>query len=140
MNELLDVGNGNWSVGETAMNKGSSRSHSILTVYLKIVEQDSVREAKISLVDLAGSEKTKKTQAKGIRLLEGTKINLSLSALGNVINALTNKKISFVPYRESKLTQLLADSLGGNTKTLMIANVSPSDFNFEETLSTLRYA
>ena len=122
------------------MNKGSSRSHSILTVYLKIVEQDSVREAKISLVDLAGSEKTKKTQAKGIRLLEGTKINLSLSALGNVINALTNKKISFVPYRESKLTQLLADSLGGNTKTLMIANVSPSDFNFEETLSTLRYA
>lgn len=122
------------------MNKGSSRSHSILTVYLKIVGEGSIREAKISLVDLAGSEKAKKTQAKGLRLLEGTKINLSLSALGNVINALTNKKTSFIPYRESKLTQLLADSLGGNTKTLMIANVSPSDFNFEETLSTLRYA
>lgn len=87
------------------MNKGSSRSHSILTVYLKATGQDGGKiESKISLVDLAGSEKAKKTQAKGLRLLEGTKINLSLSALGNVINALTNRKTSFVPYRESKLT------------------------------------
>ena len=94
----------------------------------------------MSLVDLAGSEKTKKTQATGQRLIEGTKINQSLSVLGNVIKALVDGKAKFVPYRDSKLTRLLQDSLGGNTKTLMIAAVSPAFSNFDESLSTLRYA
>ena len=94
----------------------------------------------MNLVDLAGSERQSKTQAEGIRLKEATKINLSLSALGNVISALVDAKSSHIPYRDSKLTRLLQDSLGGNTKTVMIAAISPSDFNYDETLSTLRYA
>jgi len=89
---------------------------------------------------LAGSERQSKTQATGDRLKEATKINLSLSALGNVISALVEGKINHIPYRDSKLTRLLQDSLGGNTKTLMIAAISPADFNFDETLTTLRYA
>ena len=94
-------------------------------------------------VDLAGSERQGKTQAEGVRLKEATKINLSLSALGNVIEALVanaSGKTRHIPYRDSKLTRLLSDSLGGNTKTIMIAAVSPADYNFDETLSTLRYA
>lgn len=89
---------------------------------------------------MAGSERQSKTQATGDRLKEATKINLSLSALGNVISALVEGKTNHIPYRDSKLTRLLQDSLGGNTKTLMIAAISPADFNFDETLTTLRYA
>jgi hypothetical protein len=91
-------------------------------------------------VDLAGSERQSKTKAEGQRLKEAVKINLSLSALGNVISALVDSKSGHIPYRDSKLTRLLQDSLGGNTKTVMIAALSPSDNNYEETLSTLRYA
>jgi len=92
------------------------------------------------LVDLAGSERQAKTKATGARLLEATKINLSLSALGNVISALVDGKTGHIPYRDSKLTRLLQDSLGGNTKTVMVAAISPADYNCDETLSTLRYA
>lgn len=92
------------------------------------------------MVDLAGSERQSKTQAKGDRLKEATKINLSLSSLCHVISALTDPKATHIPYRDSKLTRLLQDSLGGNTKTVMIANVGPADYNYEETMNTLRYA
>jgi hypothetical protein len=95
---------------------------------------------KLNLVDLAGSERLSKTGATGERLKEATKINLSLSALGNCISALVDGKSFHIPYRDSKLTRLLQDSLGGNSKTLMIATLSPASYNFEETLSTLRYA
>lgn len=91
-------------------------------------------------MDLAGSERISKTGVSGDRLKEAQKINLSLSALGNVISALVDGKSQHIPYRDSKLTRLLQDSLGGNTKTVMIANCSPADYNFDETLSTLRYA
>ncbi|CAD7961351.1 unnamed protein product [Amoebophrya sp. A25] len=92
------------------------------------------------MVDLAGSERQSKTGATGDRLKEATKINLSLSALGNVISSLVDGHSSHIPYRDSKLTRLLQDSLGGNTKTMMVANCGPADYNYEETLSTLRYA
>ena len=92
------------------------------------------------MVDLAGSERQGKTGSTGIRLKEATKINLSLSTLGNVISSLVDGKSTHVPYRDSKLTRLLEDSLGGNTKTVMVANIGPADYNFEETMSTLRYA
>ena len=91
-------------------------------------------------MDLAGSERQSKTGATGERLKEATKINLSLSALGNVISALVDGRCRHIPYRDSKLTRLLQDSLGGNTKTLMVACLSPADNNYDETLSTLRYA
>lgn len=91
-------------------------------------------------MDLAGSERQSKTGATGERLKEATKINLSLSALGNVISALVDGRCKHIPYRDSKLTRLLQDSLGGNTKTLMVACLSPADNNYDETLSTLRYA
>jgi kinesin family protein 3/17 len=94
----------------------------------------------LHLVDLAGSERQSKTGATGQRLKEATKINLSLSTLGNVISALVDGKSSHVPYRNSKLTRLLQDSLGGNSKTLMFANIGPAEYNYDETLSTLRYA
>ena len=101
----------------------------------------SRRVGKLNLVDLAGSERQKKTGASGARLKEGAKINLSLSALGNVISVLAEGKSGkHIPYRDSKLTRLLQDSLGGNTKTLMAAAISPADYNFDETMSTLRYA
>lgn len=89
---------------------------------------------------MAGSERSSKTGATGQTLKEGIKINLSLTALGNVIGALVDGKSDHIPYRDSKLTRLLQDSLGGNTKTVMIAAISPADYNYEETLSTLRYA
>lgn len=89
---------------------------------------------------MAGSERASKTGVTGDGMKEATKINLSLSALGNVISALVDGKIHHIPYRDSKLTRLLQDSLGGNTKTIMIANVSPANYNYDETLSTLRYA
>jgi kinesin family protein 3/17 len=91
-------------------------------------------------VDLAGSERLSKTGAVGERFKEMTKINWSLSALGNVISALVDGKSSHIPYRDSKLTRLLQDSLGGNTRTVMMANIGPSDYNYEESISTLRYA
>jgi len=89
---------------------------------------------------LAGSERASKTNVTGDGMKEATKINLSLSALGNVISALVDGKTHHIPYRDSKLTRLLQDSLGGNTKTIMIAAVSPASYNYDETLSTLRYA
>lgn len=92
------------------------------------------------MVDLAGSERLAKTGATGDRLKEATKINQSLSTLCHVISSLTDPKATYIPYRDSKLTRLLQDSLGGNTKTMMIANVGPADYNYDETMNTLRYA
>merc|ERR1739841_501345 len=129
------------------MNRDSSRSHSIFTIVIECsetVNQESgdakIRVGKLNLVDLAGSERQSKTGATGHRLKEATKINLSLSALGNVISALVDAKSAHIPYRDSKLTRMLQDSLGGNTKTVMCANCGPAGYNFEETISTLRYA
>lgn len=137
-------GGENRTVGATAMNDVSSRSHAIFTVNFKIIEKDgATMKAKFHLVDLAGSERSKKTKATGTRFKEGVKINQGLLALGNVISALGGGSGStggFISYRDSKLTRLLQDSLGGNSVTLMIACVSPADYNIEETLSTLRYA
>ncbi|KAK8748586.1 hypothetical protein OTU49_015872, partial [Cherax quadricarinatus] len=142
--ELMERGWKNRSTGATLMNADSSRSHSIFTITLEMMEvsgdSDSIRSGKLNLVDLAGSERQAKTGATGDRLKEATKINLSLSALGNVISALVDGKSKHIPYRDSKLTRLLQDSLGGNTKTLMVACLSPADNNYDETLSTLRYA
>ncbi|TRY57410.1 hypothetical protein DNTS_026603 [Danionella cerebrum] len=101
---------------------------------------EHLRAGKLNLVDLAGSERQSKTRATGDRLQEATKINLSLSALGNVISALVDGRSKHIPYRDSKLTRLLQDSLGGNTRTLMVACLSPADNNYEESISTLRYA
>ncbi|CDW88014.1 kinesin motor domain containing protein [Stylonychia lemnae] len=132
LEKALKDGNKNKTMGETQMNRDSSRSH--------CNGQQKIKMGKLNLVDLAGSEKQKKTGATGVRLKEATKINLSLSALMNVITCLVDGKSSHIPYRDSKLTRLLQDSLGGNTKTCMIANISPADYNYDETLSTLRYA
>lgn len=143
--QIMDQGWRNRSVGATLMNADSSRSHSIFTIYMERMETEltndnNIRKGKLNLVDLAGSERQAKTGATGDRLKEATKINLSLSALGNVISALVDGKSKHIPYRDSKLTRLLQDSLGGNTKTLMVACLSPADNNYDETLSTLRYA
>nr|XP_032643518.1 kinesin-like protein KIF17 isoform X3 [Chelonoidis abingdonii] len=142
---IMEMGWRNRAVGYTLMNKDSSRSHSIFTINMEIYAvdergQDHLRAAKLNLVDLAGSERQSKTGATGERLKEATKINLSLSALGNVISALVDGRCKHIPYRDSKLTRLLQDSLGGNTKTLMVACLSPADNNYDESLSTLRYA
>ncbi|XP_023491352.2 kinesin-like protein KIF17 isoform X2 [Equus caballus] len=142
---IMETGWRNRSVGYTLMNKDSSRSHSIFTISIEIYAvdergKDHLRAGKLNLVDLAGSERQSKTGATGERLKEATKINLSLSALGNVISALVDGRCRHIPYRDSKLTRLLQDSLGGNTKTLMMACLSPADNNYDETLSTLRYA
>ena len=121
MIKVLKVGQRQRRVGATAMNEGSSRSHCILTIIVETSEKVEgnviYRTGKLNLVDLAGSERQKKTGATGERLQEAKHINQSLSALGNVINALVTKK-GVVPYRDSKLTRLLKDSLGGNTKTV----------------------
>lgn len=143
--KIMEDGWKNRSVGATLMNADSSRSHSIFTIYIERIQTDDlelndVKFGKLNLVDLAGSERQAKTGATGDRLKEATKINLSLSALGNVISALVDGKSKHIPFRDSKLTRLLQDSLGGNTKTLMVACISPADNNFDETLSTLRYA
>ncbi|XP_076257161.1 kinesin family member 3C isoform X1 [Rhynchophorus ferrugineus] len=141
---LLNIGSKNRMIGATLMNQNSSRSHSIFTISIEQVSNinnnESIRKGKLNLVDLAGSERQTKTGATGDRLKEATKINLSLSALGNVISALVDGKAKHIPYRDSKLTRLLQDSLGGSTRTLMIACVSPADKDYMETLSTLRYA
>ncbi|NXG73574.1 KIF4 protein, partial [Baryphthengus martii] len=141
----LEQGNDSRTVASTAMNSQSSRSHAIFTICIdqkKKNDKNSSFRCKLHLVDLAGSERQKKTKAEGDRLKEGININKGLLSLGNVISALgdENKKGGFVPYRDSKLTRLLQDSLGGNSHTLMIACVSPADSNLEETLNTLRYA
>ncbi|CAH1255107.1 kinesin-II 95 kDa subunit-like isoform X2 [Branchiostoma lanceolatum] len=142
---VMNVGNQNRSIGATNMNEHSSRSHAIfiITVECSEVREDGenhIRVGKLNLVDLAGSERQAKTGATGERLKEATKINLSLSALGNVINALVDGKSTHIPYRDSKLTRLLQDSLGGNAKTVMVANIGPATYNYDETMSTLRYA
>ncbi|KAF0983015.1 hypothetical protein FDP41_010993 [Naegleria fowleri] len=144
LNEILEEGSKRRTVAETKMNEMSSRSHAILTIHMEQFDKGdeegfSLRTNKISLVDLAGSERASSTEATGDRLKEGAKINLSLSNLGNVINALV-KGTSFVPYRSSCLTRLLKDSLGGNSFTLMISCISPAEVNAEETLSTLYFA
>jgi kinesin family protein 3/17 len=145
LDKVMTMGNKNRSVGSTAMNVASSRSHAIFTITVECSEkgadkQQHFRVGKLHLVDLAGSERQSKTGASGVRLKEATKINLSLSTLGNVISALVDGKSTHVPYRNSKLTRLLQDSLGGNSKTLMFANVGPANYNYEESISTLRYA
>ena len=144
---VLAVGKKNRTVGTTLMNSDSSRSHSIFTIVIECSEtvnaesgDSKIRVGKLNLVDLAGSERQSKTGATGERLKEATKINLSLSALGNVISALVDGRSGHIPYRDSKLTRLLQDSLGGNTKTVMVANIGPADYNYDEIMSTLRYA
>jgi hypothetical protein len=141
------------STGQTAMNSTSSRSHAVCTFYLRVIENATQAESeghdeftraivsKLHMVDLAGSERAKKTQATGEVFAEGVSINKGLLALGNVIVALsTPGGGSHIPYRDSKITRLLKDSLGGNGKTVMLACASPADTNFEETLNTLRFA
>mmetsp|Transcript_30217 Transcript_30217/g.77012 ORF Transcript_30217/g.77012 Transcript_30217/m.77012 type:complete len:779 (-) Transcript_30217:292-2628(-) len=146
LNNVLEVGKKNRSVGATLMNQDSSRSHCIFCITIETIDSGAanpdghIRVGKLNLVDLAGSERQSKTGATGDRLKEATKINLSLSALGNVISALVDGKSGHIPYRDSKLTRLLQDSLGGNTKTVMVANMGPADWNYDESLSTLRYA
>ncbi|MFT7806193.1 kinesin-like protein KIF16B [Arapaima gigas] len=163
--DLMEAGNLNRTTASTGMNDVSSRSHAIFTInftqarppshprlYAKFdAEMPCETVSKIHLVDLAGSERADSTGATGVRLKEGGNINKSLVTLGNVISALADlsqdgggsqvkKKQVFVPYRDSVLTWLLKDSLGGNSKTIMIATISPADVNYGETLSTLRYA
>ncbi|XP_077438024.1 uncharacterized protein kif16bb isoform X2 [Vanacampus margaritifer] len=152
MEALIAAGNANRITASTGMNDSSSRSHAIFTIRFTQTWFDAElpREmvSKIHLVDLAGSERADTTQTSGIRLKEGANINKSLVTLGNVISALaelsvgqpTTKKMTFIPYRDSVLTWLLKDSLGGNSKTTMIATISPASVNYGETLSTLRYA
>ena len=153
---LLDKGNRNRSVAATRMNEHSSRSHSIFTIVLKIGkrEQGDAKVGKISLVDLAGSERVGHAGTSGQRLKEGAKINQSLTALGLVIKALVDQQQSattrnntkknhhhhHIPYRDSILTWLLKESLGGNAKTIMLATVNPLEQYSDESLSTLRYA
>uniref|UniRef100_A0A4W4GFP1 Kinesin-like protein KIF16B n=1 Tax=Electrophorus electricus TaxID=8005 RepID=A0A4W4GFP1_ELEEL len=153
--ELMEAGNINRTTASTCMNDTSSRSHAIFTINFTQAKFDAEMPcetvSKIHLVDLAGSERADATGATGVRLKEGGNINKSLVTLGNVISALADmspdggssqvkKKQVFVPYRDSVLTWLLKDSLGGNSKTIMIATLSPADVNYGETLSTLRYA
>ncbi|XP_057975126.1 kinesin-like protein KIN-4C [Malania oleifera] len=157
MASYLSRGSLSRATGSTNMNSQSSRSHAIFTISMEQKRTvqcqagvtnddtgDDILSAKLHLVDLAGSERAKRTGADGMRLKEGIHINKGLLALGNVISALGDEKKrkegGHVPYRDSKLTRLLQDSLGGNSKTVMIACVSPADSNAEETLNTLKYA
>ncbi|TKA82564.1 hypothetical protein B0A55_01193 [Friedmanniomyces simplex] len=138
---ILEIGATARAVASTNMNQESSRSHSIFEVEIaqKNVETGSARSGRLFLVDLAGSEKVGKTGASGQTLEEAKKINKSLSALGMVINALSDGKSSHIPYRDSKLTRILQESLGGNSRTTLIINCSPSSYNDAETISTLRF-
>lgn len=144
--QLMDEGSKARTVASTNMNATSSRSHAVFSIVLTVAKASTGRSmvSKIHMVDLAGSERATATGASGQRLKEGANINKSLSTLGKVIAALAKKsdgkKNTFVPYRDSVLTWLLKESLGGNSKTIMLAALSPADINFEETLSTLRYA
>jgi hypothetical protein len=139
--ELLHEGNRRRTQEATKANAVSSRSHAVLQVMIEQRDPGlgSVKFSKLSLIDLAGSERASKTENRGIRLIEGANINRSLLSLGNCINAL-GKKGQFVPYRDSKLTRLLKDSLGGNCRTVMLACITPATSSFEETLNTLKYA
>uniref|UniRef100_W5MIA6 plus-end-directed kinesin ATPase n=1 Tax=Lepisosteus oculatus TaxID=7918 RepID=W5MIA6_LEPOC len=155
--DLMDAGNKARTVAATNMNETSSRSHAVFTIVFTQRKLDSEtnlsteKVSKISLVDLAGSERADSTGAKGTRLKEGANINKSLTTLGKVISALAEvdnctskskkkKKTDFIPYRDSVLTWLLRENLGGNSRTAMVAALSPADINYDETLSTLRYA
>ncbi|CAB3378479.1 Hypothetical predicted protein [Cloeon dipterum] len=152
IHDLIDEGNKARTVAATNMNETSSRSHAVFTIFFTQQRFDAdtslttEKVSKISLVDLAGSERADSTGAKGTRLKEGANINKSLTTLGKVISALAEmatkkkKKADFIPYRDSVLTWLLRENLGGNSKTAMIAAISPADINYDETLSTLRYA
>lgn len=143
IDKLIQKGNESRAVAATLMNATSSRSHSIFQVVLErmtvIDGRECIRVGKLNLVDLAGSERQEKTGATGDRLKEAAKINLSLTTLGCVISKLVEGS-KHIPYRDSKLTRLLQDSLGGNSKTLMVVAVSPASTNYDETMSTLRYA
>uniref|UniRef100_A0A672SV96 plus-end-directed kinesin ATPase n=1 Tax=Sinocyclocheilus grahami TaxID=75366 RepID=A0A672SV96_SINGR len=148
--DLMDSGNKARTVAATNMNETSSRSHAVFNIIFTQKRHDSGTDntsekvSKISLVDLAGSERADSTGAKGTRLKEGANINKSLTTLGKVISALAEmkkKKVeSFIPYRDSVLTWLLRENLGGNSRTAMVAALSPADINYDETLGTLRYA
>lgn len=139
--ELLDKGNKNRTQHPTDANAESSRSHAVFQVYIRMTVKSTgqSRVAKLSMIDLAGSERGAATGCKGVRFTEGANINRSLLALGNCINSLADGQ-RHVPYRDSKLTRLLKDSLGGNCHTVMIANISPSSKSFEDTYNTLKYA
>ncbi|KAI7351721.1 Kinesin heavy [Hortaea werneckii] len=139
--QVLERGGQSRAVASTQMNQESSRSHSIFVIEVtqKNVESGSARSGRLFLVDLAGSEKVGKTGASGQTLEEAKKINKSLSALGMVINALSDGRSSHIPYRDSKLTRILQESLGGNSRTTLIINCSPSSYNDAETMSTLRF-
>merc|ERR1719174_2200543 len=141
---LLHQANRHRTTESTGANDTSSRSHAVLQVVVEqrdrtagIVAQVNV--GKLSMIDLAGSERASQTNNKGMRMIEGANINRSLLALGNCITALSSG-VAFVPYRDSKMTRLLKDSLGGNCRTVMIANVSPCHLNYEDTHNTLKYA
>ncbi|XP_072330905.1 kinesin-like protein KIF1A isoform X26 [Scyliorhinus torazame] len=157
ISDLMDSGNKARTVAATNMNETSSRSHAVFNIIFTQKAHDSTPEtssekvSKISLVDLAGSERADSTGAKGTRLKEGANINKSLTTLGKVISALADvdsgsnknkkkKKTDFIPYRDSVLTWLLRENLGGNSRTAMVAALSAADINYDETLSTLRYA
>ncbi|XP_001513840.1 kinesin-like protein KIF1A isoform X23 [Ornithorhynchus anatinus] len=155
--DLMDSGNKARTVAATNMNETSSRSHAVFNIIFTQKRHDAETDittekvSKVSLVDLAGSERADSTGAKGTRLKEGANINKSLTTLGKVISALAEmdsgpnknkkkKKTDFIPYRDSVLTWLLRENLGGNSRTAMVAALSPADINYDETLSTLRYA
>uniref|UniRef100_A0A8C2CNT8 Kinesin family member 1C n=1 Tax=Cyprinus carpio TaxID=7962 RepID=A0A8C2CNT8_CYPCA len=150
--DLMDAGNKARTVAATNMNETSSRSHAVFTIVFtqrrrdQLTSLDTEKVSKVSLVDLAGSERADSSGAKGVRLKEGANINKSLTTLGKVISALAEmqnskrRKSEFIPYRDSVLTWILKENLGGNSRTAMIAALSPADINYEETLSTLRYA
>ena len=140
--EYVELSQENRFVSETGLNNTSSRSHSILIfeVTQHLQNQNFSKKGTLNLVDLAGSEKISKTGAVGETLEEAKKINLSLSALGNVIHALTSENIQHIPYRDSKLTRILQESLGGNYKTSLIVTCSPHSYHFEETTSSLKFA
>ncbi len=147
--QKTDEGYDNRSIGSTLMNQTSSRAHTIITIEFKQLYVEDGRKLEkfsvINLVDLAGSEKAGQTGAEGQRLKEGCAINKSLTVLGTCISVLADKamgkeKKAVVPYRDSNLTRILQNALGGNSKTIMICAISPADMNYEESLSTLRYA
>lgn len=142
---VMNLGNQTRAVGSTNMNEHSSRSHAIFVITVECSEagpdgEEHIRVGKLNLVDLAGSERQSKMGSQGERPKEASKINLSLSALGNVISALVDGKSTHIPYRDSKLTRLLQDSLGGNAKTIMVATLGPASHSYDESLSTLRFA
>lgn len=145
----MEEGNRNRTIGSTLMNATSSRAHTIIALEFKKIEVEGNRKKEkfsvINLVDLAGSEKAGQTGATGDRLKEGCAINKSLTVLGQCISILADKAMgkaakTVVPYRDSALTRILQNALGGNSKTIMICALSPATTNYEETLSTLRYA